>query len=168
MAEKEIQLLTNQIEKLNLPGFDLAIWKVSTILVLDKIFGRDSDKGVLIKNLSYDYGSWTLRDTTGTSPAEMVKKLGKEILETAIQEIELFGVPEQKESNMLSVSVIQSALEESLRISQYRELVSIIRENSDLSDRKKKLNEKLQSFGDETVRQALTAMLAHPEMEFLK
>lgn len=168
MAEKEIQWLKNQIEKLNLPGFDLHIWKNSTLMVLDKIFGRDSDKTVLIKNLNYDYGSWTLRDTTGASPTETVKRLGKEILETAIQELELFGLPEHKESSIMSLSVIQSALEESLRISQYRELISIIKEQSDPSDRKNKLNEKLQSYGDETVRSVLAAILAHPEMESLK
>jgi hypothetical protein len=168
MAEKEIELIKNQIEKLNDPSFDLKVWKNTTTMVLSLIFGKDSDKIEQIKNINYDYSSWTLRDTSGASATEIVKKLGRELLETAIQELEVFGLPEKQESGQLGLGVIQTALEDNLRISQYRELISIIREIQQRPDRKKKLNEKLQTYGDETVREVLSSILSHPELESLK
>jgi hypothetical protein len=168
MAEKEIELIRKQIEKLNEKEFDLNVWKTTTMLVLDKIFGRDSEKISLIKNISYDYSSWTLRDTSGASASDLAKKLGREILETAIQELEVFGLPEKRESGQVEMSAIQAALEDALRISQYRELVSIIKENKDQHERKKKLAEKLQTYGDETVREVLAGILSHPSFDGLK
>ena len=168
MAEKEIELIQNQIEKLNDPSFDLKVWKNTTTMVLSRIFGKDSDKIEQIQNINYDYSSWTLRDTSGASATEIVKKLGRELLETAIQELEVFGLPEKQESGQLGLGVIQSALEDNLRISQYRELISIIHEIRQRPDRKKKLNEKLQTYGDETVREVLSSILSHPELESLK
>lgn len=168
MAEKEIFILRKQIEKLNDPKFNLSVWKNTAVLVLDRIFGRDSEKINLIKNINYDHSSWTLRDTSGVPASEIVKKIGCEILETAIQEIEVFGLPELKDGGKIEISVIQSALEDTLRISQYRELLAIISENKDRSDRKKFLAEKLQTFGDESVRSILANILSHPDFENLK
>jgi hypothetical protein len=168
MSEKEIELIKRQIEKLDDPAFDLIVWKSTTIMVLDRIFGRDSEKINLIKNINYDYSSWTLRDTTGVSSSEIVKKLGREILETAIEELDAFGVPEKKETGLVEMSAIQSALEDALKISQYRELLSIIHENKQRPERRKKLTEKLQTYGDETVRDMLAGILSHPSFESIK
>jgi hypothetical protein len=168
MAEKETELIKKQIEKLNDPSFDLKVWKNTTTMTLSRIFGKDSDKIEQIQNINYDYSSWTLRDTSGASATEIVKKLGRELLETTIQELEVFGLPEKQESGQIGLGVIQSALEDNLRISQYRELISIIRENQQRKNRKKKLSEKLQTYGDETVRQVLSSILSHPELESLK
>lgn len=165
MVEKEIELLRKQIEKLAEKEFDLNVWKSTTVLILDRFFGRDSEKISQIRNINYDYSSWTLRDTSGASSSDMVKKLGREILETTINELETFGLPDKRESNLVDLSVIQSALEDSLRISQYRELVSIIKEIKDRPERKKVLAEKLQTFGDETVRDVLAGILSHPSFE---
>lgn len=168
MAEKEIQFLQKQIQKLSDPAFDLNTWKSSTILVLEKIFGRDSEKIRMIRNIHYDYSSWTLRDSSGISASEIVRKTGRDILETAINELELFGVPELSETRQTDLSVIREALEDSLRISQYRELISIINESGDRSQRKKKITEKLKTYGDETVREILAGILSHPNPGDLK
>lgn len=168
MAEKEIDLIKKQIDKLNEPAFDLNVWKSTTILVLDRIFGRDSEKISLIKSINYDYSSWTLRDTSGASSSDIVKKLGREILETAVQELEVFGLPDKKETGQVEMTAIQSALEDALRISQYRDLISIIKEYKDRPERKKKLAEKLQTYGDETVREVLAGILSHPSFDGLK
>lgn len=167
MAQKEISILRNQIEKLDDPKFNLNVWKSTTIIVLDRIFGRDSEKINLVKNINYEYSSWTLRDTSGVPASETVKKLGREILETAIHEIEVFGLPELKKRDHIEISVIKSALENTLRISQYRELLEIINENKDRAERKKILSEKLQTYGDESVRSILSDILSHPDVEIL-
>ncbi len=167
MAQKEISILRNQIEKLDDPKFNLNVWKNTTIIVLDRIFGRDSEKINLVKNISYEYSSWTLRDTSGVPASETVKKLGREILETAIREIEVFGLPDMKKRDRIEISVIKSALEDTLRISQYRELLDIINENKDHAERKKILSEKLQTYGDESVRNILADILSHPDVVIL-
>jgi len=168
MVEKEIQLLQKQIQKLNDPTFDLNTWKNSTILVLDKMFGRDSEKISMIRNLNYDFSSWTLRDNTGVSALEIVRKLGREILETTINELEVFGIPEQAEAGQSEIIFIRQALEDELRISQYRELVSVINESGDRTELRKKIAEKLQTYGDETVREILAGILSHPSIVGLK
>jgi hypothetical protein len=168
MAEKEIEILRKQIDKLSEKEFDLGIWKSTTVLVLDRIFGRDSEKISQIRSINYDYSSWTLRDTSGASSSDNVKKLGREILETIITELETFGLPSKKESSQVDLSAIQSSLEDALRISQYRELISIIKEIKDRPERKKVLSEKLQTYGDETVRDVLAGILSHPSFEGLQ
>ncbi|HNQ37909.1 MAG TPA: hypothetical protein PKJ58_08115, partial [Prolixibacteraceae bacterium] len=65
MAEKEIALLRDQIGKLSDPRFDLEAWKNQTIIFLERIFGKESSKVKLIRELHYDYSSWSLRDASG-------------------------------------------------------------------------------------------------------
>ena len=93
MEKKYIQLFTRQIEKLNAEDFDLEAWKSSTIVLLKKVFGDQDPKIEQIEKLKIDYSSWTLRDSNAKyKPIETCKKIGKEILLSAIDEIELLGV----------------------------------------------------------------------------
>lgn len=168
MIENAILLLEKQLSKLDEPKFDLGIWKNTTVLVLERIFGKNSEEVKQIQQIKYDYGSWTLRDTSGASSLDVCKKLGKELLLTAIDELRLFGMPEPKKSGQVPIESVCGAIEDVLKISQYRELITIIRENADVADRKKKLSEKLQSFGDESVREILAGILALEPFESLE
>ena len=97
MEEKYIQLFTRQIEKLDTEDFDLEAWKSSTIVLLKKVFGAQDPKIEQIEKLKIDYSSWTLRDSNAKyKPIETCKKIGKEILLSAIDEIELLGVNDNK------------------------------------------------------------------------
>ncbi len=160
VIENSILLLEKQLSKLDEPKFDLGIWKNSTVLVLERIFGKNSEEVKQVQQIKYDYGSWTLRDTSGTSSLEVCKKLGKELLLTAIEELKLSGVPKTPKAGQVAIDSVRGVIEDVLSISQYRELIAIIRENGDVADRKKKLSEKLQNFGDETVREILAGILA--------
>ena len=130
MKDQYIKLIKNQIEKLNLKDFDLDSWKDSTILVLDRIFGYDSEKIKKINDIHYDLSSWSLRDTLGTSAHfDTCKKKGKEILEVSIMEIETLGIPElRKSDNEEKPDNILSALEDELTIAQYKELKKLMAE----------------------------------------
>ena len=89
MSKKEIELLKEQIKKLDVKNFDLEAWKKYTIVLLARIFGDDSQKIKQIENIEYDYSSWALRYTSGISSyLNTCKKLGKEILDASISEIE--------------------------------------------------------------------------------
>lgn len=78
---KTVQVLQDQIEKLNAKDFDLNAWKNFTILLLERIFGPGNQKIQSIQHIKYDQGSWVLRDETGyTNSIEACKKLGGKFL----------------------------------------------------------------------------------------
>lgn len=97
MKKKTIKLLEKQIEKLEAKDFDLEAWKGSSESVLTRIFGKDDPRIEQIQTLRIDYSSWALRDSNASyKPIESNKRKGKEILETAIEEIELYGMPSSR------------------------------------------------------------------------
>ncbi|HDR52331.1 MAG TPA: hypothetical protein ENN90_12035, partial [Mariniphaga anaerophila] len=97
MAEKEIALLKEQIERLGEEKFDLEAWKNRTVIFLERVFGKDSPRLKMIQNLHYDYSSWSLRDTFAGGSAkdkDPVRIQAKEILEATIAELESLGLPQ--------------------------------------------------------------------------
>lgn len=99
MAEKEIALLKEQISRLDEKKFDLEAWKNHTIIFLERIFGKDSSKIKMLKELHYDYSSWSLRDTAAsgkTKDKDPVRQQAEEILSAAIAELESLGLPKGK------------------------------------------------------------------------
>ncbi len=52
MAEKEIALLKEQIDRLDEKNFDLEAWKNHTIIFLERIFGKDNSKIKMIKRFT--------------------------------------------------------------------------------------------------------------------
>jgi len=96
MAEKEIALLQEQIEKLHDKKFDLDAWKNSTLIYLERIFGKENSKSKMIAELAYDYSSWNLRDTAATgktSEKDPVIMQAEEIILATIAELKTFGLP---------------------------------------------------------------------------
>lgn len=132
MKKQYIILLQKQIDKLDSKDFDLDSWKDSTTLVLDRIFGKDSEKIRKINQIHYDLSSWSLRDNLGTSSQfDACKKKGREILEVCITELETIGIPEKADNDKKHApDIIQAALEDELKISQYKDLEKILHESS--------------------------------------
>ena len=94
MAETEIALLQEQINRLKEKKFDLEAWKNHTIIFLERIFGKDNSKVKMIKELGYDYSSWNLRDTAAagkTRDKDPVLLQAEEILMAAITELKTLG-----------------------------------------------------------------------------
>lgn len=113
MAEKEILLLRQQFADLNAADFDLDAWKQHTILFLERIFGSDSTKIKLIRDLRYDYSSWSLRDTAAvgkTKGKDPVKTQAGEILEAAIMELETLGLPKEKDETNKVLGLLSDEL----------------------------------------------------------
>ena len=147
--KKSITVLEEQIGKLEAKDFDLNAWKNFTVLLLERIFGRQSKKIEAIQKIKYDQGSWVLRDETGyTNSMEACKKLGREILEEAIVELETFGLPEES-SDTIPFEIILNALEDELTGSQFREIRKAVTEKTAMVDRKKILITKLQGYGSD-------------------
>jgi len=94
MSENEIELLKQQIASIDTKKFDLEAWKAPTLMFVSRIFGATSEHVRQIRELKYDYSSWTLRDTSGGGQlTDPVRVRAKEILEAAISELQNLGIP---------------------------------------------------------------------------
>lgn len=165
---KEIELLKNQIDKLYAKDFDLEAWKQYTIVLLARIFGPDNQKIKQIEKIEYDFSSWALRDTSGkNSYMDTCKSLGKEIMTASIDELKAFGLPDQNDakSGSLSIKIITDALENELKVSQYKELLSIIKSDDGEDAKAQKIKDKINTFGAATAESILSLILAHPGMK---
>ena len=94
MSENEIELLRQQIASIDTKKFDLEAWKAPTLMFVSRIFGATSEHVRQIRELKYDYSSWTLRDTSGGGQlTDPVRVRAKEILDAAISELQNLGAP---------------------------------------------------------------------------
>ena len=159
-----IKVLQDQIEKLETKDFDLNAWKNFTTLLLERIFGQKTKKIEAIQKIKYDQGSWVLRDETGyTNSMEACRKLGREILEEAIVELEAFGAPEET-GNTIPFDVILNALQDELTGSQFREIKNAIEEERQIKDLKKILVTKLKGFDSEGIYAIVANILSNEEV----
>ncbi len=156
MAEKEIELLLAQINKLENKGFDLESWKIYTIGLLDRIFGHQSHKIDQIKELKYDYSSWTLRDTSGSH--DSIKKKAKVIIESAINELTQFGLPDMKKQEE-PTNLIAEILKDELKGSEYKRITKIIDENENDEIKSKHLTELLDDMDTKTKDQIILNLM---------
>ncbi|WP_339784300.1 MAG: hypothetical protein ACMVP2_10900 [Imperialibacter sp.] len=103
MDKKKLIAVFKKLEgKLNEKEFDLEAWKASAVSLFSRTFGASDPKIKQIQDLKIDYSSWALRDAPSTyHPLESCKNLGREVVLSAIDEIELFGLPEQKDLRKL-------------------------------------------------------------------
>lgn len=162
MKEKEVKLLRKQIDKLDSEDFDLDAWKTGAVIVLERIFGGDNQKIRQIEKIKYDQSSWALREAKGSkNMMETCKKQGKEILEIAMDELQHFGLPEDVEEEKATPfkKVIVEALEEELKISQYRELVHLIDSDKKLEEKRKELIDALHNYGHDVADNVLASIL---------
>ena len=110
MKVQYIKLLKKQISKLEDEHFNLEAWKSSSIAVLSRVFGKEDLRADQIEQLKIDYSSWALRDSNADyKPVETAKLKGREILNTAIDEIEIFGIPANNSSDVLGKEFAKEA-----------------------------------------------------------
>ncbi len=161
---KAVEVLKDQIQKLNAKDFDLIAWKNFTVLLLERIFGSETKKIESIQNIKYDKGSWVLRDETGyANSIEACRKLGREILEESILELETFGLPE-KSADQIDIQVIMNALEDELTGTQFREIKKALLEEKQTEYKKKMLITKLKSWGADTVFAIIANILSNKQV----
>lgn len=85
-----IEMLQKRMAGLEDKEFNLEAWKSGTSLLLTRIFGEGNSYSKEVDSMKVDYSSWSLRDATSDyNPREACKKLGHEILELAIAELQL-------------------------------------------------------------------------------
>jgi hypothetical protein len=154
MVEKEIALINKQLDSLLSKNFDLEAWKSHTIIFLERIFGKESSKVRMIKELNYNYSSWSLRDAAGTGKdSDPVILKAREILEATRLELEHLGVPKQEEENLK----IWSLLEEEMTGKQIREIKLILQ--SDEAEKMEKIANILYNLEKESMAVVLSKLL---------
>lgn len=156
MAEKEIALLQEQISRLDDKKFDLEAWKNRTLIFFERIFSKESSKLRMIQNLHYDYSSWSLRDTYAGGSAkdkDPVRIQAKEILESAISELETLGLPSQKQEK----TRIKELLEDELTGKQMKAIEGIL--NAGETDKNEKIIRILENIDKESLATTIAKLL---------
>ncbi len=157
MAHKEIALLRDQIDRLDQKPFDLQSWKTNSMMVLGRIFGENSRKVDLIRNIQPDFSSWSLRDATGRmTQMDVCRKMGREVLEACIAELEAFGLPEKPDP---SANPALEALDEFITVKQSRDLAQLISADLPLEDKSTKMAEILKALEQDELLAAVVKML---------
>ena len=179
MIEKQIELLKNQILKLEDKDFDLDGWKSSAIVILGRIYG-DSYQGIKsIEKIKYESGGIGFGDVSSFwDNMKSCKKQGKDILETCIVELETFGEPEKKgnsksnininltqnQNQTVNINLLITALEEQLTVSQFREINELMKNDDQKTEKKNKIINKLKSFGSDVASNILANILTNPNI----
>jgi hypothetical protein len=156
MADTEIALLQGQIERLKEKKFDLEAWKNHTIIFLERIFGKDSSKLKMIKELRYDYSSWNLRNTAAsgkTNDKDPVLLQAEEILTAAITELKTLGLPQVKKDK----ERIWDLLKDQLTGKQFKELDALVKTEDE--DRTDKITEILDELEKEKLASVILKLL---------
>ncbi len=154
MVEKEITLLKVQREKLSEKSFDLEGWKSQTLLLSQRIFGKDHPVVQMIRELKYDYSSWHLRDVTGNKETEdPVRVQARQILDAAVTELEALETPAKE----TPINPIWKILEEELTGKQVKEIRDILA--GDAGTRLEKIKEKLTILKKEDLISIISRML---------
>jgi hypothetical protein len=150
--EKYLQLLREQLDRLDRDDFNLSSWKESTQILLDRIFGSSNTFSSRIEAISTDHSSWSLRDTSGRmSIKELSRAQGKDILSIAIRELELSNEdPNASKKRSRGDSLVLGALENGLKVSQYREIAEIYHSDRIDEDKLKLLEDAFLNFGTHT------------------
>ena len=154
MSENEIELIRQQIASLDIKKFDLEAWKSPTLLFFSRIFGAASEHVRQIRELKYDYSSWTLRDTSGGGQlTDPVRVRAREILEAAISELQNLGTPPP----VITTSGVLESFRKELTGKEMQELgkILLLSENEKLQALKSFLNDR----DKKTLRSVLIDML---------
>ena len=166
MINKQIDLIGKQIEKLDSKNFDLEAWKKHTIIILDGIFGDESQNVKQIETLEYEYNSWSLRDTSGySSYLDSCKKLGREILEASIEELDLLGAPlkDTEKKGSIKISIILEALDDELKGSQYKSMMKLLKSDLSKKEKSRQLHNIIKEIDNETIITILKEILIHKD-----
>ena len=189
MNEQSISLLKRQLLELEKIGtnpetqkeysFGVVAWKSSTISILERIYGKDSKKLELIGNIVLDR-TYSLNGPDRYN-IESVKDIGRSIIEACIAELEILGLPVnmydgidkginlmvvQSLSNQqtIKLELLVSIMREELTGKQLDEVQEILNEITDSDTKKKKIFEKVKTFGLETLSNIITGIISNPQI----
>lgn len=150
MVKKEIDLLNDQIKKLDSPDFDFESWKKYSVIILSRIFGNNDEKIKQLKNIDFEFTSWSLRDASGNeSYEEGSKKLATEVLKAAIDELNIYGMPKTYNANIeAAASELLNIILDEFKGSQVKELSKILSSQDNSTEKKRRVKELVEEIGE--------------------
>ncbi|PKP51633.1 MAG: hypothetical protein CVT92_12265 [Bacteroidetes bacterium HGW-Bacteroidetes-1] len=162
MTEQAILLLRQQIEKLQVKDFELKAWKKQTALLLMRIFGEKDPKVTQTEQLEYEFNSWSLRDASGNeSYEESRRRIGRNILEAAIMELETFGMPDKQKAdeNVTIGKLVASLLQDELKGGQVKQIRHVLQSDDSMEEKRRQLGDMLDLLDKEQMKNMLSALL---------
>lgn len=168
MALKEIKWIENQMEKLNAPDFDIDAWKSSACLMLDGIFGEGNHRSSQLAKLDNRFNSWSLRDATGNeSYEERNQRMATEILQSAIDELEISGITKKNNEVEQVLNELLTIIFDEMKGTQVKKLKMVLTLNLPVEEKKRQVADIMREAGDGN--NILTHLLLHQAIgELLK
>ena len=169
MVKQEIELLEQQIEKLSASNFDFEAWKKYSVLILTRIFGSTDEKIKQLENIDFEFNSWSLRDASGNeSYEEGSKKLAKEVIKSAIDQLHIYGIPNanNKNTDETTTEILDTILDE-FKGSQVKELSKIIFSHDSKTEKKRKVKELVEEIGEYGCYDIITNILTNSKIKKL-
>ncbi len=162
MVKKEIKLLEQQIEKLNSPDFDFEAWKKYSIIILSRIFGNNDEKIIQLNNIDFEFNSWSLRDASGNeSYEEGSKKLATEVLKAAIDELNIYGMPNLDMNRDTITNELLDIILDEFKGSQVKELSNILSSCDSITEKKRRIKEIIEEVGEHGSYDIITNILTN-------
>ena len=166
MLKKEIKLLEQQIEKLGAPDFDFEAWKKYSVIILSRIFGSNDEKIKQLENIDFEFTSWSLRDASGNeSYEEGSKKLATEVLKAAIDELNIYGMPNiDKDNSVVITHELLNIILDEFKGSQVKELSKILSSRDSKTEKKRRIKELIKEIGEYGSYDIITNILTNQKI----
>ena len=162
MVKKEIKLLQQQIDKLDSKDFDFEAWKKYSLLQLARIFGQSDPKITQLNKIDFEFNSWSLRDASGNeSYEEGSKRLAREVLQAAIDELDIYGIPKREDNKDEIVDEIIGIILDEFKGSQVKQLKEILASEEMDSEKKRRIKELIEELGENASIGILTNILSN-------
>jgi len=157
MIENYIKLVKKQIKKLDVPDGDFKAWKTSALVVLIRISGKADPKVGALDGIRVDYGSsWSMRTVSGSfDPVTAAKNKGREIMETALDELELFG----EDMTQPWRQKRDEALGEIMKVKDFNVLKDVLESGEEEEIVKRKASKLLEKYKLEEIRELAVGLL---------
>lgn len=163
MTHKAIKWIENQMKKLETPDFDFEVWETSTCLMLDTLFGKDNPLTQRLLNLDNTFNSWSLRDATGNeSYEERSKKMATEILQSAIDEIQILGLEDSHLGKETALNDILAIILDEMKGSQIKKLKQVFTSDTQEDEKRRQVGDIVRESGESNT--ILVNILMHPAL----
>ncbi len=165
MVKQEIELLESQILKLSAADFDFEAWKKYSLLMLTRLFGKDDPKINQLINIDFEFNSWSLRDASGNeSYEEGSKRLAREVLQAAIDELKIYGLPKKEENPDEQPNEILTIILDEFTGSQVKELKKILKSRNNLTEKRRLIQELILELGTTTNINIIANILSNQKL----
>jgi hypothetical protein len=162
-------------------GYELQTWQSQITNVLVRVYGKDSKQEELVNSIQYrNHPSWGINGKSygGGNNAASCQTQASELAKSFVSDLEKFGLPElkqeggnginislnQSQNQVVNLSVIWESVKDELTGKQAREIEEIIEGDEEPESKKKKIFEKIKTFGSNVASNIVAGLLTNPSI----